>query len=217
MISLQAKTRNKFGRQTKTLRKKGVLPAVLYGEGIKENITLEVKEKEFERVFKEAGESSLVQLEVNSEQHEVLIHQIARDPLSGKFVHVDFFCPSMKKEIEAEVPLVFEGASPAVGDLGGILVKEIQTAEVKGLAHNLPREIRVNIGKLKTFEDRVLVKDLTVPEGVSILRAPEEIVALVTPPREEIEEEKPVTIEKEAKEREETIQEQKQEAVKENE
>ncbi len=236
MVSLKAKIRESFGRETNILRKQGSIPAVLYGEGIK-NISLQVQEKDFEEVFQEAGESSLIMLEVyphtkgaedtketknnkdrppsgvgvNGKKYEVLIHQIAKDPLTGRFLHVDFFHPSSKKKIEAEVPLVFEGTAPAVKNLGGVLVKEIQTVEVKGLAQNLPREIEVDVGSLKSFEDRVYVKDLKTAEGVEILKEPNEIVVHVTPPtkmeeeklveeenpEEEVEEEKPAEEEKE--------------------
>jgi len=206
MIELKVKIREKFGRKTKELRKKGVIPAVLYGAEI-ENIPLSVEEKEFNRVFREAGESSLVKLKIEGKklknpEPEVLIHEIQRDPLTGRIIHIDFYHPSLRKEVEAEIPLVFEGVPKACKDLGGTLVKEIQTIEVRGLARNLPREIKVNTEKLKTFEDRILVSDLQVPEGVKILRGPEEIVALVTPPQEEeeereaIEEEKPIEGEK---------------------
>jgi len=204
MIELKVKIREKFGRKTKELRKKGVIPAVLYGAEI-ENIPLSVEEKEFNRVFREAGESSLVKLKIEGKklknpEPEVLIHEIQRDPLTGRIIHIDFYHPSLRKEVEAEIPLVFEGVPKACKDLGGTLVKEIQTIEVRGLARNLPREIKVNTEKLKTFEDRILVSDLQVPEGVKILREPEEIVALVTPPQEE-EEEKPVEEEKPAEEK----------------
>ncbi len=203
MIELKVKIREKFGRKTKELRKKGVIPAVLYGAEI-ENIPLSVEEKEFNRAFQEAGESSLIKLKIKNqkskiEEIEVLIHKIQQDPLTGRIIHVDFYHPSLRKEVEAEIPLLFEGVPKACKDLGGTLVKEIQTIEVRGLAQNLPREIKVNTEKLKTFEDRILVRDLQVPEGVKILREPDEIVALVTPPEEEreaIEEVKPIEGEK---------------------
>ncbi len=190
MMELKAKIRDKFGRKTNSLRKQGVLPAVLYGEGVK-NLSLGVAEKEFEKIYQEAGESSLVTLEVDTKpakKIQVLIHDTARDPLTGRFLHVDFYHPSAQKEIEAEIPLVFEGTSLAVKELGGTLVREIQQVEVKGLAQKLPREIKISIEKLKTFEDRIVIGDLSVPEGVTILRDKEEIVALVVPPREEEEE-----------------------------
>ena len=219
MLSLKAKIRNKFGRKTNFLRKEGVLPAVLYGEKLK-NLSLEIEEKEFEKVFQEAGESSLISLEIldpsgrtrvegkSPKKVQVLIHDTAQDPITDKFLHVDFYHPSAKKEIEVEIPLVFEGTAAAVKELDGTLVREIQQVEVKGLAQNLPREIKVNIEVLKTFEDKIRIKDLDVPQDVTILRGPKEIVANVVPPREEEEEvpkeeEKPVEEEGKVEEEEE--------------
>lgn len=190
MITLKTKIRKDLGKKTKKLRKKEILPAVLYGEGIRESFLLEVGEKDFEKAFKEAGESSLISLGVGEKKFEVLIHQLSKDPLTGRISHVEFFHPSSKKEVVAEVQLVFEGEAPAIKELGGNLLKEIQSVEVKGLARNLPKEIRVDLNRLKSFEDRVFVKDLVVPEGTNILKEKDEIVALVVPLRKE-EEEKP--------------------------
>ncbi len=193
MITLKAEKRQQIGGNFEQLRQKGTLPAVLYGEGIKESIILQVSGKEFIKVLQEAGESSLLSLEADGKQYNVLIHQIAKDPVSGSFLHVDFFKPSTKKKIEAEVPLEFIGEAPAVKDLAGILVTEFSTMHVKGLAQQLPREITVDLSGLKTFEDRILVKDLKMPEGVEVLRDLDEIVAHVAEPREEeVIEEEPV-------------------------
>jgi len=189
MITLKAKIREKLKKRAKSLRKEEKIPAILYGEGIK-NTPLEVEEKEFEKIYQEAGESSLIKLKIEdgklkTNEVEVLIHEVARDPLTRKFLHVDFYHPSAKKEVEAEIPLVFKGEAKACKELGGTLVREIQQVEVKGLPQNLPREIVVNIEVLRTFEDKIQIKDLKVPSGVKILREPEEIVANVAPPREE--------------------------------
>lgn len=209
MLDLKAKIREKFGRKTKLLRKEGKIPGVLYGEGVK-NTPLQVEEKEFEKVFREAGESSLVPLEIegkDSKKLQVLIHDISRHPLTGEILHVDFYHPSTKKEVEAEIPLVFEGEAPAVKELSGTLVREIQAVEVKGLAQNLPREIKVDIGKLKTFGDRILIGDLKVPEGIKILRNPDEVVANVAPP---VKEEEEVSAEEAEKPKEEKAEEEKE-------
>lgn len=183
MISLQATIRNdkeKLG----ALRQSGVLPAVLYGEGLASQM-IKILQKDFDLAFRQAGESSLLALEVSGKSHPVLIHQIDRDPVSGQIIHADFYQPSTKRKVVVEVPLVFEGESLAVKDLDGVLVKEMQEVEVKGLASNLPREIVVDIAALKTFHDRICVADLKLPLGVECLKAAEEIVALVVPQKEE--------------------------------
>jgi len=189
MLTLAAKIRKTLGKKVKALRKRGILPAVLYGTKIKETIPLEINLKEFEKVYKDAGESSLISLEAypstgsgQAKKFLVLIHEIARDPLTDKPIHIDFYQPSLEEEIEAKVPLIFEGESLAVKDLGGTLVKNISELEVKALPQNLPHEIKVNIERLKTFKDSILIKDLKLPEGVKILKEPEEIVTQVLSP-----------------------------------
>lgn len=205
MLTLSAKIRRDIGKRLKNLRKKGILPAVLYGPKIKEAQPLELDEKEFEKVYKKAGESSLVSLEVEGKKTPVLIREVARDPLTEKPIHVDFYQPSLEEEIVAKVPLVFEGEAPAVKDLGGTLVKNISEIEVRTLPQNLPHQIKVNIEKLKTFEDNILIKDLELPKEVKILRNPEEIVASVSPP-EKVEEELVKPIEEKVEEVERVVE-----------
>jgi len=190
MFSLQATIRSQQGKSLGELRKKGLIPAVLYGAGIKENLNLAVEEKEFGSIFEQAGESSLIELEADGKKFEVLIHQLAHDPVTDKIIHIDFFKPSTQKKITAEVPLHFIGEAPAVKDLSGVLVKEFDHLEVRGLAQQLPREIKVDISGLKTFDDKILVGDLVLPEGVEIMRGKEEMVVNVAPPRVEKEKEK---------------------------
>lgn len=158
----------------------GYIPGVLYGPGI-ENVVLEVDSKEFEKTFKEIGETSLVVLDSGKNKYKVLIHETQRDPLTGKIIHVDFYQPNLKEEVEVAIPLIFEGEPPAVKDLGGTLVKNILEIDVKALPEKLPHDIKVDVGGLMTFDDAVLVKDLKVPDGVKILKDLEETVALVTP------------------------------------
>jgi len=210
MISLKAQTRKDFGKKAK---KSGQIPAVVYGPGAK-NISIEVDEKEFKKVFHEAGESSLIDLLVEADKNKkpVLVHEIQRDPVSDKIIHIDFIQPSLTKEIEVKIPLVFEGIAPAEKDLGGTLVKNILEIEVKALPQNLPHEIKVDISALKTFSDHILVKNLVSPEGVKFLKNPEEIIASVLPPQK-VEEELAKSIEEKVEDVEKIVKEKKTEEV----
>ncbi len=191
MITLEAKKRETIGRAVKKLRKQGIIPAVLYGPEV-ETVNVELDLKEFEKVYKQAGESSLISLKLDKDSYSVLIHEVKLDPMKGTPLHADFYQPILTEEVEAWVPLVFEGEAPAVKDLGGTLIKEVQEIEVKALPEKLPHEIKVDVSSLKTFEDEILVKDLNLEEGVSVDKEPEDIIALVTPPEKEEELEKPV-------------------------
>jgi len=225
MLTLKTKVRKDLGKKVKALRKQGILPAVLYGPKIK-NLTIEIDSKEFENIYREAGESSLISLQVNNNKFSVLIHEVKKDPLTGKPIHADFYQPILTEEVEATVSIVFEGEALAVKELGGTLVREISEIEVKALPKNLPHEIKVNIKGLKTFDDEILVKDLNLPQGVTVQRDKNEIVAVVTPPEtekieEELEkpiEEKPEQVEEaEEKEEKEKPEEKKEEKEEENE
>ena len=211
MISLSATIRKDFGKKTKSIKKQGKIPAVVYGPGVK-NFSLEVNEKEFKKVFGKAGESSLIELLVEKDKKPVLIHEIQQDPVSDKIIHVDFYQADLKEEVEVAVPLVFEGIAPAEKDLGGTLNKNMQEIEVKALPQNLPHEIKVNIESLKTFEDHILIKDLVLPKEVTVLKKPDEIVAQVLPPQK-VEEELATEIKEDVEGVEKVEKEKKEEVV----
>ncbi|KKT76210.1 MAG: 50S ribosomal protein L25 [Parcubacteria group bacterium GW2011_GWF2_44_7] len=184
MLELKAEAREITGRKTNSLRRAGIIPAVLYGHG-KKNQNLTVDEKEFGVILKEAGETSLVALKIGDKKHNVLIHDLSRHPLTDKSIHIDFYEVKMDEKIKTKVPLVFIGESMAVKSEGGILVRSLQEVEVEALPQDLPREINVDISTLNTFEDKIHVSDLAVGANVKILANSEEMVASVTPPRSE--------------------------------
>jgi len=198
MLSLKAKIRKETGKQVEKLRKKGQIPAVLYGPKI-ENLSLEIGLKEFTKAFQEVGESSLVKLEVGDKNFLVLVHALEIDALSQKPIHIDFYQPKLDEEITVSVPIVFEGESPAVKGLGGTLVKNIHQVEVRAFPQNLPHEIKVNVGKLEKFGDNILIKDLVLPEGVKVLKGPEDIIVLAAEPQK-VEEELAKPIEEKVEE-----------------
>ncbi|MFH0907108.1 MAG: 50S ribosomal protein L25 [bacterium] len=186
MLNLSSKLREKTGSQNNKFRKEGFIPAILYGKKIK-NLPLLVRAIDFERLYKEAGESTLINLKIkldkDEEQRVVLIHDIAKDPISSKIIHIDFNQVKMDELTIVEVPLVFIGESDAVEREEGVLIKSIQSVEVEALPQNLPHEIEVDISCLKTFEDNIYIKDLKIPSDAKIIANSEDVVASVTPPR----------------------------------
>ncbi|MEK7120002.1 MAG: 50S ribosomal protein L25 [Patescibacteria group bacterium] len=188
-IELKGKKRELKAQTNDSLRKEGLAPAILYGVGIDPlPITLDIKE--FEKVFKEAGTNSLVNLKLDDDsQHPVLIHEVSRHPVTENAQHADLYQVNLKETVTTNVPLVFIGESFAVKDSGGVLVKNIHEIEIEALPTDLPHQLEVDLSKLKTFEDRILVSDILVPLGVKVLTSPDEIVALASEPmsQEEIE------------------------------
>ena len=175
------------------------MPAVLYGPKVK-NQNLGIDIKEFEKIYKEAGKNTLVSLELQGspasaeamagkkEKYLVLIHDLVRDPITGSPLHVDLYQPSLEEKIEANIPVILQGESLAVKDLGGTLIKTMSEIKIKALPQDLPKEIIIDISGLKTFEDHILIKDLKFAKGVEILRDSSDIVVSVATP-EKVDEE----------------------------
>lgn len=183
-MELKAKLRTELGKKTNALRMAGFLPAVVYGEGI-ESQPISVLSKDFGKVYKAAGESTLITLDVSGKQYNVLIHDIASDPLKGHPLHADFYAVRMDKAIRTKVSLEFLGESQAVKNEGGILIKVAQELEVEALAQDLPHELRVDLSSLVALGSKVLVRDISLPKGVKVVAGPDDIVVVVEAPRTE--------------------------------
>jgi len=184
-IKLQAKKREIFGKQVSSLRREGLVPVVLYGKG-KENMSLSVDKKEFDRVYKMSGGSTIIQVEIDGEKTKnVLVKEVAHNPVNDSIIHADFYQIKMSEKITAQIPLNFIGDSKAVIDLGGSLITNKSEVEIECLPADLPHEIEVDISVLEDFESVIHLKDIKVPEGVEIKDDIEETVANVEPPRSE--------------------------------
>lgn len=208
-IILEAGARDKVGRIANFLRKNNLIPAVLFGHNVK-NKNLTVSKKAFLTAYKKAGESTLVDLKIGeSAPVKVLIHDIQTEPLTGEVTHVDFYEVSMTEKLEAEIMFNFINESPAVKNLGGILVKSADHVKVKCLPGDLVHEIDVDLSALQNFGDAIRIKDIKFPHGIEVLGQSEDVVTTVTEPISEEElkamDEKPVadvsTIKTEAEEK----------------
>lgn len=186
-VTLNVETRRERGKELKKLREAGKLPAIMYGPK-EESQTLFVDAQAFDKLFREAGESTIITLKGLKEDTEVLVQDIAFDPARGGMTHVDFYAIERGKELTTNVPLEYVGEAPAV-KLGGTLTKVLHEVEVTCRPAVLPREIMVDVSALKDFEHAIHVKDLPLPEDVRIENDPDDVVTLVQAVEEEAEEE----------------------------
>lgn len=177
--NLKAKNREKKDTRAEFSK---MIPAVLYGPEIKSKV-IWVDKQDFRKVLKDAGESTLIDLQLDKDDHQVLIQDIQYDALSNDYQHIDFFKVNMNEEIETDVELDFVGESPAVKEEGGILVKNINAIKIRCLPNDLLSEIKVDLSILKKIDDKVYVKDLTISDKVKVDLEPDTVVAVVTPPR----------------------------------
>lgn len=187
MITLKTEPRD-MKQQPDAVRAAGRIPAVFYGK--KEASTpITVSMIDFMKAFESAGESSVVSLETADGEKDSLIHDVDFDPVTGRVRHADFYVFEKGHKVEVEVPIEFEGVSPAVKEQGGTLVKVIHALPIEAMPKDLPHNLIVDISSLATFADQILAKDIKLPAGVELKADPEEVVALVSAPREEKEEE----------------------------
>lgn len=171
-------------QKAKAIRKEGRIPAVVYGKG-KESQALSLDAISFAKVFKEAGHSTVIDLNVDGTGKKVLIQEVAEHPVTGNTEHVDFYEISMTEKITATVPLKFIGESSAVVDLGGTLLTNKDELEIECLPNDLPHAIEVDLSVLSDFEAVIHVSDINIPSGVEVKDETEEVVASVEPPRSE--------------------------------
>ena len=201
-----------------TIRNNGMVPAVVYGARV-ENTLISVPSILFTKILKVAGESSTIVLEIAGDKEtdkptkvDVLIHDLQVDPIKGFPVHIDFLAIDMNKPIEVSIPLEFVGLAKAEKDGLGTLVKALHEIEIEALPKDLPHSISVDVTSLTTLEDQIHAKDIVLPKGVTLITDGEEVVALVSEAKEEVEESAPVDlsaieVEKKGKKEEETTEE----------
>jgi large subunit ribosomal protein L25 len=183
---LEATSRLSDGPTPKAIRSTGLVPAVVYGN-VKENLHITVDNKIFRKLYMEIGSSSLVNLKVDGKAIKVLVQDVQVGVVRNEVVHVDFFAVNMKEKLTTEVPIVFTGVSAAVEELDGTFVAVKDELEVECLPDNLPSEISIDISVLATFDDAIRIKDVVLPEGVTLLGDPEEMIASITEPISEAE------------------------------
>lgn len=183
------------------LRQQNQIPGILYAKG-KESISVSADSRAFEKLYNEAGESSLIDLTIEGAKEvvKVLVKDIQIDPVKRTITHFDLYQIDMNSEMEVEINLNFVGVSPAVKSLGGTLVTTVETVEATCLPKDLVSEINVDLSVLNTFEDIIRLKDLVLPNGIKLEQNPEMVIAKVQAPLTEeqlkaMEEEGPKSVE----------------------
>jgi len=183
-LKIKAEKRDVFGRKVKRLRKEGVTPANVFGKKIK-SFAIQLKEDEFKKVYKEAGETGLIQLELESKKHPVLVHDMQRDPVSGNILHVDFVQVDLKEKIEAQVPVEIVGESPAEKQGVGTIVQYVNEITVEALPGDFPESFDIDVSKLEEVDAAIQIKDIKVDAKVEIKDDVDKIVVKVEAPQEE--------------------------------
>ncbi|MEK7514480.1 MAG: 50S ribosomal protein L25 [Patescibacteria group bacterium] len=166
------------------LRSKGLMPAVFYGKKTP-STSISVPQRTFIKLWKKAGESTVVSLKTQKGELLVLVHDVDLDPVTDIPRHADFYVFEKGDKIKVKVPIEFIGSSPAVKELGGVLIKVLYDLEIEAEPTNLPHHIEIDISSLTTFGSHITAKDITLPEGVFLAVSPDDVIVSVTEPKEE--------------------------------
>lgn len=196
---LNADERTIKGRKVKNLRKEGLVPANVFGKKIS-SFMISVNRDEFKKLFRDAGETSIIELTVGKKTSPVLISDVQVSPIDDEnILHIDFLQVDLKEKVKATVPVILEGEAPAQKMGLGTLVQLIDEVDVEALPSDLPEHLVADVSKIETLEDVVYVKDLKFDKSkVEVENDAELIVAQVQEAEEEVNE--PVETSEEAAE-----------------
>lgn len=182
---LRAWRRDRAGKGVaRKIRAKGLIPAILYGGG--ENIALSLQPQELLKILS-AGENTIFQLDLDGEagvDRKAIVRDLQRDPIRDVVLHADLYKISMDVELTVSVPIVLEGESQAVSDVGGVINQLLDELEIQCLPSLIPHELKIDVSHLG-LGDVLHVRDLQIPAGIRVLVDADEVVASVSVPAAE--------------------------------
>src|SRR4051794_15076510 len=190
-LELRAERRAVLGKKVRFLRRDGLVPASLYGPGLT-SVALQLAARETEAAMRRISSSTLVPLVMDGEPtRRVLVREVQRHPTGEQVLHLDLFAVSMNETMRTPVSLAFLGEAPAVKQLEGTLIHNLDAVEVEALPDDLPGRLEVDLSGLESLHSTIHVSDLVAPERVTILTPPETVIVSVAAPRLVAAEEQP--------------------------
>jgi large subunit ribosomal protein L25 len=186
-LELAAEVRAVFGKRVKRLRHQGIIPANIYGHG--ESRAIQAQARVVDRLLAQGGRTGVVTIAFDGRSETALLKGLQRDPRSGHILHVDFQAVSMEEEVTSTVPVRFVGESTAVSKLDGIMTHPRSELHVTARAADLPDAIEVDVSSITELNGAIHVSDLTQSDRYQIVESPDEVLAIVQPPKREVEEE----------------------------
>ena len=190
-IKLDVQVRKEIGtRKVKAARRTNLIPGVVYGGG-KEPTAISIDRKSFERISRlHRGATVIFHLNVMEgtkklRDYSAITKEMQFNPVSDDILHIDFHRISLTEKIQVEVSVVPKGDAIGVKQDGGSLDQHIWKLDVICLPTEIPHHIEVEVSHLK-IDDKIFVKELKLPAGVTTKHDPEDIVVSVAPPMKEI-------------------------------
>jgi large subunit ribosomal protein L25 len=188
IVSFNATARDQAGKgAARTLRSKGLIPAVIYGHG-RDPQSLSLNARDLDKLLGHIqAESTVIEVSVGGTTSKTLIREIQRHPIKRQILHVDFQALVAGEKVTVSIPIVLEGIPEGVRLGGGVLDQTLRELEIEVDPSSIPDHIEFDVTNM-VIGDSVHVSDLKLPEGVEVLDDPETSVAVLAAPRAVIEE-----------------------------
>jgi len=199
-LTIKVEKREVLGKKTRFLRRKGVTPAHLFGQGIK-SMALQCDSTALQNIITKGGTTRLIDIEIEAEKHprSAFIREIQRDEISGQLLHVDFYQIMKTKKITANIPIVLTGESPALKAKDNMIEHLLNEIGVDCLPGKIPPQIEVDLSLLTETGQAIHVKDISLDKDIVITTDPEKIIVKISRIKAAVEkEEAEVTAEAEA-------------------
>ena len=181
--ALAAIRRTETGKKNALLRRAGRLPAVVFGHGI-ESASISIDAHEFDLLRRRSGPNVLIDLSIDGHRPKAaIVHGVHVHPVTRRPIHVDLFVVKMSEELTVDVPIHGVGESEAVHRKGGTLIHVLDRVRVKARPDHLPQALEADLSVLADFDAVIKVRDLPLPEGVTLLVDPDEDIFRVLQPR----------------------------------
>jgi large subunit ribosomal protein L25 len=197
-LELRAEPRSVYGKHVRRLRRQGIVPANIYGHG--DSRAIQAPARSLERLLAEGGRTGVVAIAVDGRSETALLKTLQRDPRSGQILHIDFQAVSMDQQVTSVVPLRFVGESVAVTKLDGVMTHPRSELHVAARAADLPDSIEVDVSAITELHGAIHVSNLPASSTYTVIDPPEEVLAIVQPPKREVEEEVAEAVAEEAAE-----------------
>lgn len=183
-ITTELVPRKVLGKGLSKLRAEGQIPAVIHNHG-QESIHVSGDYIKLMKVYHDAGKHTPVEVKIGDKQMLTLIKDADIEPVKQRLRHVVFQAIRQDEKVSSEVPVVLHGDIPAE-KASLMVIRGVTTLEIEALPRDLPEEIVVDASTLAEVGDRIQVSDIKVPEGVTIITEPEQTIARVEMPRDQI-------------------------------
>lgn len=181
-VTLEAEIRRSLGHRNRALRRAGITPLHLYGQG-EASLALQAGAHDVSVSLAKAGRTTPITVNVDADEYFVMVREIQRHPVTDQLLHVDLIRISRTEKLRVRVPVHVEGEAPAARVEGMALSHDLHEVEVEALPLEIPNVFTVDVSGMDEVDSVIRVSALLVPANVDIVTEPDTPVARIVTQR----------------------------------